>query len=223
MAKGKHPVPFRTRKLSSSAPMVLRGRPRGRVGRRRTSSPEGRCQNWQRPSGVSRCGRGDGHHRRRLAPEAFAERTEAGGGRCLGADGRPWQCGMRQEGEGHGLAAGSSEIAARLAVGGAAGRSAAGRVPLAGRRVPLAGRRKAGAVRRRARDARQDPVAGPATRATAARVAAARVAAARVAAARVAAARIAAARIAAAEVITSEVAVARVVIGHRSCGPTGER
>src|ERR1035438_4200631 len=36
MAKGKHPVPFRTRKLSPSAPMVLRGGPRGRVGRRRT-------------------------------------------------------------------------------------------------------------------------------------------------------------------------------------------
>src|SRR5260370_38792395 len=42
MAKGKHPVPFRTRKLSSSAPMVLRGGPRGRVGRRRTSFTEGR-------------------------------------------------------------------------------------------------------------------------------------------------------------------------------------
>src|SRR5439155_21574099 len=38
MAKGKHPVPFRTRKLSPSAPMVLRGGPRGRVGRRRTTS-----------------------------------------------------------------------------------------------------------------------------------------------------------------------------------------
>src|SRR5450432_537152 len=36
MAKGKHPVPFRTRKLSPSAPMVLRGGLRGRVGRRRT-------------------------------------------------------------------------------------------------------------------------------------------------------------------------------------------
>src|SRR5487761_1662183 len=35
MAKGKHPVPFRTRKLSPSAPMVLRGGPRGRGGRRR--------------------------------------------------------------------------------------------------------------------------------------------------------------------------------------------
>src|SRR5699024_8587385 len=37
MAKGKRPAPFRTRKLSPSAPMVLRGRPRGRVGHRRTS------------------------------------------------------------------------------------------------------------------------------------------------------------------------------------------
>src|SRR5947207_9284904 len=42
MVKGKHPVPFRTRKLSPSAPMVLRGGPRGRVGRRRTSCSEGR-------------------------------------------------------------------------------------------------------------------------------------------------------------------------------------
>ena len=42
MAKGKHPVPFRTRKLSPSAPMVLRGGPRGRVGRRRTPSSRGR-------------------------------------------------------------------------------------------------------------------------------------------------------------------------------------
>jgi hypothetical protein len=35
MAKGKHPFPSRTRKLSPSAPMVLRGELRGRVGRRR--------------------------------------------------------------------------------------------------------------------------------------------------------------------------------------------
>ncbi len=35
IAKRKHPFPFRTRKLSSSAPMVLRGGLRGRVGRRR--------------------------------------------------------------------------------------------------------------------------------------------------------------------------------------------
>ena len=35
MAKRKHPFPSRTRQLSSSAPMVLLGRPGGRVGRRR--------------------------------------------------------------------------------------------------------------------------------------------------------------------------------------------
>lgn len=38
IARGKRPVPFRTRKLSLSAPMVLQGGPCGRVGRRRTSS-----------------------------------------------------------------------------------------------------------------------------------------------------------------------------------------
>jgi hypothetical protein len=36
MAEGKHPVTFRTRKLSSSAPMVLHRGRCGRVGRRRT-------------------------------------------------------------------------------------------------------------------------------------------------------------------------------------------
>ena len=35
IAKRLHPFPFRTRKLSSSAPMVLHGRLCGRVGRRR--------------------------------------------------------------------------------------------------------------------------------------------------------------------------------------------
>src|ERR1039457_5398057 len=49
MAKGKHPVPFRPRKLSSSAPMVLRGGPRGRVGRRRTYFRWGRPRAWGRP------------------------------------------------------------------------------------------------------------------------------------------------------------------------------
>ncbi len=37
MAAGSHPFPFRTRKLSPPAPMVLGGRPPGRVGRRRIS------------------------------------------------------------------------------------------------------------------------------------------------------------------------------------------
>src|SRR3712207_1720534 len=39
MARGKRPVPFRTRKLSLSAPMVLPRRRGGRVGRRRTTPP----------------------------------------------------------------------------------------------------------------------------------------------------------------------------------------
>src|SRR5215213_6290203 len=42
MAKGKHPAPFRTRKLSLSAPMVLHGGPCGRLGRCRTTTPQGR-------------------------------------------------------------------------------------------------------------------------------------------------------------------------------------
>ena len=40
MAKGKHPAPFRTRKLSPSAPMVLHAGACGRVGRRRTFFPK---------------------------------------------------------------------------------------------------------------------------------------------------------------------------------------
>ena len=38
MSEGKHPFPFRTRQLSPQEPMVLRGPPRGRVGRRQDSS-----------------------------------------------------------------------------------------------------------------------------------------------------------------------------------------
>jgi hypothetical protein len=50
-AKGKHPVPSRTRKLSPSAPMVLRGRPRGRAGHRRNIlTPRGPHPPRQRPS-----------------------------------------------------------------------------------------------------------------------------------------------------------------------------
>src|SRR4051794_36064889 len=41
MARGKRPVSFRTRKLSLSAPMVLPWRRGGRVGRRRTTIPNG--------------------------------------------------------------------------------------------------------------------------------------------------------------------------------------
>src|SRR5437867_1578031 len=44
IAKGKHPFPFRTRKLSPSAPMVLHGRLCGRVGRRRDSREKACCK-----------------------------------------------------------------------------------------------------------------------------------------------------------------------------------
>src|ERR1700747_2555746 len=50
IAKGKHPVPFRTRKLSPSAPMVLRGGPRGRVGRCRTYVKRVAPDEVERPS-----------------------------------------------------------------------------------------------------------------------------------------------------------------------------
>src|ERR1700742_1902598 len=50
IAKGKHPVPFRTRKLSPSAPMVLRGGPRGRVGRRRAYLKEAAPRNGRAAS-----------------------------------------------------------------------------------------------------------------------------------------------------------------------------
>jgi hypothetical protein len=39
MARGPHPFPSRTRSLSLAARMVLRGRPRGRVRRRRPMTP----------------------------------------------------------------------------------------------------------------------------------------------------------------------------------------
>lgn len=46
IAKGKHPVPSRTRKLSLSAPMVLHPRECGRVGRRRTYFVVGVTFGW---------------------------------------------------------------------------------------------------------------------------------------------------------------------------------
>ena len=49
MAAGKHPFPFRTRQLSPPAPMVLGGRPPGRVGRRRDSSEQRVRATWRGP------------------------------------------------------------------------------------------------------------------------------------------------------------------------------
>src|SRR5579875_468425 len=42
VAKRVHPFPSRTRKLSSSAPTILRGRPRGKIGNRRFTRSHGR-------------------------------------------------------------------------------------------------------------------------------------------------------------------------------------
>src|ERR1700751_5753148 len=52
IAKGKHPVPFRTRKLRPSAPMGLRGGPRWRVGRRRTCLKRVAPDEVERPSSL---------------------------------------------------------------------------------------------------------------------------------------------------------------------------
>ncbi len=43
MSEGSHPFPSRTRKLSPPEPMVLRGKPRGRVGRCRILFENPRC------------------------------------------------------------------------------------------------------------------------------------------------------------------------------------
>ena len=49
IAAKSHPIPSRTRKLSSPAPMVLQGRPCGRVGRRRIflGDPRQQCRGFR--------------------------------------------------------------------------------------------------------------------------------------------------------------------------------
>ena len=53
IAEGSHLFPFRTEKLSPPAPMVLQGRPCGRVGRRRISVTEARDSRESRAFVVS--------------------------------------------------------------------------------------------------------------------------------------------------------------------------
>src|SRR5690606_23836722 len=50
MERGKHPFPSRTRKLSPSSPMVLHGRPGGRVGRCRSQFPRPPSADGQTPT-----------------------------------------------------------------------------------------------------------------------------------------------------------------------------
>ena len=56
IAEGRHPVPFRTRKLSPPAPMVLPWRRGGRVGRRRDISPTRPLRGLRCVSGYCRSG-----------------------------------------------------------------------------------------------------------------------------------------------------------------------
>lgn len=56
IATGKRPVPFRTRKLSLSAPMVLHSTGCGRVGHRRTPVTGGLHQFWWGPPAFVVCG-----------------------------------------------------------------------------------------------------------------------------------------------------------------------
>ena len=46
ISEGSHPFPSRTRKLSPPEPMVLRGKPRGRVGRCRILCPRSSSEGW---------------------------------------------------------------------------------------------------------------------------------------------------------------------------------
>src|SRR5215204_1531775 len=73
MAAGIHLFPFRTEKLSPPAPMVLRGRLRGRVGRR----PFFFALNWLNTGGRTRAQRGVGPGVRR-APAREAHRAARG-------------------------------------------------------------------------------------------------------------------------------------------------
>src|SRR6184192_4064075 len=74
MAEGRHPVPFRTRKLSPPAPMVLPWRRGGRVGRRRDSRAEGPLR-WGGPSLLDEPAWSDPGTNGRYARGGYASRT----------------------------------------------------------------------------------------------------------------------------------------------------
>ena len=89
MSEGSHPFPSRTRKLSPPEPMVLRGKPRGRVGRCRAvpgPSPSG----VRRPRGPGRGGRAPEPDAR---PEPHGGRPESPRGRGQELTGGGWSCG----------------------------------------------------------------------------------------------------------------------------------
>ena len=56
MSEGSHPFPSRTRKLSPPEPMVLRGKPRGRVGRCRIFFEGPESSQYVKTRGLRLCG-----------------------------------------------------------------------------------------------------------------------------------------------------------------------
>src|SRR5579875_1020697 len=161
IAKGKHPVPFRTRKLSPSAPMVLRGGPRGRVGRRRTCLKRAARERSSGPLRLSaanvegeagsvaeepRTRKGAGARRTGVAAGGRRGGVAAGGrpagpgraggaGAPGGAGGGPGRAGGRAAPDGRSprRAGGlSSGRPARQAGGGSGGRQARGQAPTQG-------------------------------------------------------------------------------------------
>src|SRR5688572_222138 len=92
MARGKRPVTFRTRKLSLSAPMVLPRRRGGRVGRRRTTPPEGAPADAGAPSPFPARGRnghdGRGRSRGTAGPPRWPQRARKAGVRSVVARAR---------------------------------------------------------------------------------------------------------------------------------------
>ena len=171
MAKGKHPAPFRTWKLSPSAPMVLHAGACGRVGRRRTSFQYGPppggpycvggalrrwCPTWV---GGRRCGE--------RARSRRQQRQE--GGWPTGRSRRPWQAcagdairGARREASplavtvGRPLAVnrGSPPVAHRASRDGQAGAPSEHRGAMAPRRAASDGSHRGPAQVRRSADPR---------------------------------------------------------------------
>ena len=102
IARGKRPVPSRTRKLSLSAPMVLRGPLRGRVGRRRTQLRRGSFGLSERPSSfvvfarlLSECIAKGWKQAWRYRPERATSRPTSAQGKHVLAVSRPGR-GMRR-------------------------------------------------------------------------------------------------------------------------------
>ena len=159
IAEGRHPVPYRTRKLSPSAPMVLPGKLGGRVGRRRDTSrsaaPEAalrRSRAWACAPGrvPARCAPWRTTKRSRTVPGAPPRRPARGAGGRNPANPRS----RSQPGRSPGGAGAPSERSGRPRSGGA---PAAGRGGGSGDRRPRSGDRRPESRDRRPDDRRLAP------------------------------------------------------------------